>query len=161
MALLQFKIEKSKQFFLDDRKILNAVKRAKVRALLYPAAAIRLTAIRSIRKRDGTSQPGSPPLSHGAHLLRSHIYYLPQPSRADVHWVLIGAARLNKPGLAPNALEFGGDVRPSPRLNAMRRKAGHSELKTVKIAARPFMKPALDANIEKVPAAWKNAVVIQ
>lgn len=91
-----------------------------------------------------SSRPGTPPISRTG-LLRQFIFFAYDWNKASV---VIGPAKLNKPGAAPNALEYGGTTQAGPK-NARR---------TVKIAARPFMRPAFDAELPKAASMWADSI---
>lgn len=109
---------------------------------------VRTIARRSIR--DGSkktrhlpSNPGQPPKNRTG-LLKDFIFYV-YLDRS----VIIGAAKLNQTlGTAPNALEHGGI---SLTNRGSRKK---KRIVEVRIKARPFMSPALDKAIPKLPGFW-------
>lgn len=57
-----------------------------------------------------------------------------------------------KNSIAPNVLEYGGPA------TVMRRRRGQRESRTVKIAARPYMGPALERERSKLPLLWRNSI---
>jgi len=152
----------------DPRKISAAVKRAKPSVTGRQAATVRKTAWFSIKKRKGPSAPGQVPHSHSG-LLKRFLRY-DYDSTGDGAAV-IGPMKTNqiffdgdgKPvrGTIPNVLEFGGTIRVlevykkwmdngrgrwvRADLRSRRRNAGlPKRLRAIKIAARPYMAPALD-----------------
>lgn len=148
-----------KHAFFDRKVVIDAVGKARSKAMLRIGGYIRLTSRRSIRKRKGSSKPGSPPHSHVG-LLRQHIYFSYDFGSKTV---VIGPALITTPGrrfatpdgdeTVPSVLEYGGSV------NMRRRSNRPGQFKKV-IAARPYMGPALDAakNADKLSAAWKGVV---
>ena len=126
-------------------KVLQAAEKASVKNLGKFGAFVRERARTSIRKRKGTSGPGSPPSSHTG-LLRDKILFLVEP---EAHNVVIGPMLLNKVSpTALKALEHGGASLVITK----------GQLRAVNIAARPFMKPAFDIELEKSPDLWKDSI---
>jgi hypothetical protein len=160
-----FRLPQAKALFFDRAAVTSQIDPASRRVLSKFGAYVRRSARSSIRqvkkkppaapaadgkKRRGrpavtTSAPGKPPLSHTG-LLRDNIFFFFDRSRRSV---VIGPIRLNKPGIAPESLEYGGDV----PVFVKKKQVG-----TVKIAARPFMGPAFRANEPKLPEMWRNAI---
>ncbi len=140
-----------KALFFDRPKVRRAVDRATLRALSKAGAFIRQRARTSIRKRAGSAQPGQPPRSHEGSLRRLILFGFDRASES----VVIGPARLNRPGDAPNILEFGG------RATVTRTRRDGKRVMTskrVRIAARPYMGPALKKELPNIPKAWANSV---
>jgi hypothetical protein len=136
-----------KSLFFDRPKVIRAVDRAKRQALSKAGAFIRQTARHSIRPRKGTSRPGSPPHSHEGSLRRLILFgYDP---RSDS--VVIGPVGFRR-STAPNVLEFGG------KATVFRRVRGRLVRQQVPIAARPYMRPALEKERPKLPSVWRNSV---
>jgi hypothetical protein len=65
--------------------------------------------------------------------------------------VVIGPVGFKKRG-APNVLEYGGDT------VVLRRRGGKLTSRRVKIAARPYMAPALEQERPKLPLLWRNSI---
>ena len=119
----------------DVPKVLRAARRTNIESLGHAGAAIRLTARRSIRKREGPSAPGSPPHTHtGA--LRSAVLYAVEKARERV---VIGPAFAGV-GTSAMAHEFGGRYRKS------------------RYSKRPFMGPALEKLRDRLPRMWAASV---
>ena len=135
---------KVKTLFFDSPAVIAAVDNATRKVLNRIGGMIRLTARRSIKKapsHNSISKPGKPPLSHTG-LLRNYIYYSFDPQSRSV---VVGPAALNAKGKnVPRTLEHSGTAK--------------IKSKTVHIAARPFMAPALRVNQPKKAALWKNSV---
>lgn len=164
-----------KELFFDKAKVVRAVNKAR-RAILSKAGAfIRQRAKTSMRKRKGTSAPGEPPYAHEGSL-RRFMFFGYDPS-ADT--VVVGPAKTNqvffnrdrKPvkGTVPSTLEYGGqitvlEVMKNGRwqradLRSKRRIAGlPTRYRKVSIKPRPFMRPALLAELPRLPALWRNSV---
>ena len=136
MISMTFKAADAKNLFFDRAKVVNALHKKTLRGLSKAGAFVRTRSRHSIRKRKGISAAGGPPHSHVG-LLRDKIFFFLDPSREVV---VVGPVRLNKPGEAPRLLEKGGMFRRNGR--------------TMRYAARPFMKPALDAEAPKFPSFW-------
>ena len=66
---------------------------------------------------------------------------------------MVGPARLGKSTGAPETLEFGGTT------VIERQRSGRREKSTVRIAARPYMAPALQREASKLPEQLRNSVV--
>jgi len=139
-----------KDVFFDTAKVKRSVDKATRKALSRAGAFIRTTARRSIRKRKGISKPGNPPSSHEGDLRRLIFFGLGPDKRS----VIIGPVKFNQRGNAPQALEHGGFTTILKRNHKTRK----FEVKQVRIAARPFMAPALEEEIPKLPKRWHNSV---
>lgn len=137
-----------KDLFFDRHVITQAVDKAKREVLSRAGAFIRTTARTSIRKRRGTSPPGSPPYSHTGLLRRWVLFGYDRSSDS----VVVGPARLNRPGDAPHTLEFGGTTK------AVRRRRGRRIERRVRIAKRPYMAPALEKEAPRLPRLWAGSV---
>jgi len=139
---------KIKQLFFDKAKVIRAVDKARRAVLSKAGAFIRTTARRSLRRRKGPAPPGKPPSSHTG-LLKKFIYFGYEPASDSV---VIGPAKLNKPGAAPRVLEHGG------KTVVKRRRRGRIVRRQVKIEARPYMGPALKKELPKFPKLWAGSV---
>ena len=140
---------KVRVLFFDSPLVVRKVDRANRRALGKAGAFVRRRAKTSIRSHKGTSPPGHAPYSHKMHLRRL-LFFALGPAHDTV---VIGPLRFKK-GEAPNLLEFGGRaVRQRLRSSG---KLGPK--KVVVYKKRPFMGPALDAEIPNLPNRWRNSV---
>lgn len=191
-----FKIDPKKWFF-DRALVQNKVDKARIKNLSKIGAFIRTRSRRSIRKRKGASQPGTPPHSHVG-LLRDGILFAYDNENGSV---VVGPRKLNqvsvvngqfRSGTVPEILEYGGSIGVVEvwatwltnkdgtkggwtRLDLRRRgskKLAHLAVadpevvsnqvrnRVVKIEPRPFMQPALKAEITnpKLKAAWENTI---
>lgn len=159
-----FTIRITSQFF-DRPAVIKAVDRAKKRELSRAGAYVRSTARRSIkparrkpkarpkrRRRKPavvrTSQPGQPPKMHtrtGRNLRL--ILFAWEPTRQSV---VIGPVLFkSRDGVRiPEVLEKGG------RSYAVKRGKKYR----TRVAARPYMSPALAANAPKFPDLFRNSV---
>ncbi len=136
-----------KQMFFDRPKVKRAVDAARRRVLSKAGAFIRQTARTSIRKRKGTSKPGSPPYSHVGLLRRFILFGYDRQSES----VVIGPVGI-KGSTAPRVLEQGGTT------TVTRGRRGKRTERRVRVAARPYMNPALEKERPKLPELWRNSV---
>ena len=139
-------IRQAPQFFFDRPKVKDAVNRATRKVLSKFGAFVRTAARHSIKKRKATAPPGTPPSSHTG-LLKKFIFF---GYDRDKDSVVIGPAKLKNKTDAPQVLEYGGDT--TLELGKKRRK------ERVHIAARPFMGPAFEEEVPKLPAMWRDSV---
>lgn len=134
----------------ETHKVIEAANKAAYENFRHAAASIRLEARESIktatpatRKHKGRkgkgrraskgSAPGTPPLTR-RRLLPNAIVF-----NADKFGAIIGP-RFARAGTVGMAHEFGG------------------KYKTNKYPARPFMGPALEANVSRFAASWRNSI---
>jgi hypothetical protein len=178
--MIGFKIDQAKGLFFDAPKIVAAVDRATRQVLSKFGAYVRTAARSSIRKRRRISEAGSPPSSHTG-ILKRFLYFGYDPERESV---VIGPARTNQifvdgngqpeGGLVPPVLEYGGrisvlEVRyPGGKwhpVSLRRFRSGRvaeyqeeTRRRVVTIQPRPYMHPALNQELPKLPAMWRNSV---
>lgn len=136
-----------KDLFFDRAAVMGAVDAAKRKVLSKAGAFIRTAARTSIRKRKGSAAPGKPPHSHEGSLRRLILFGYDRTSDS----VVVGPVGF-KNSTAPSALEYGGSA------TVTRRRRGRRESRTVKIAARPYMGPALEKERPRLPLLWRNSV---
>lgn len=177
-------LESTKNWFFDSPKVLAAVEKAERGVLSRQGAFIRRRAKSSIRKRKAASQPGNPPSSHTG-LLRDYIFFAFDPVTRSV---VIGPTKTNQvsftqdkaghwrstTGTGAAALEYGGSI---TRLEVLRKWAGGEEewvradlrsarriqylkkrMRTIHMAARPYMRPAESAERSKFAPMFRNTV---
>lgn len=143
--MIGLKVDAAKKGFFDREAVMEAVDRATLRVLSRFGAFVRTRARTSIRRRKGTSPAGGPPYSHVG-LLRNLIFFA---FDADRRSVVVGPVLINSPTGAPENLEYGGQADlPMPKGGSRR----------VTIAPRPYMGPALDAELPGLPAMWQDSV---
>jgi hypothetical protein len=131
-----------KTMFFDRKSIRNKVDLRTRKVLSKFGSYVRLTARKSIRKRKGTSKPGSPPFSHKG-TLKKFLFF---DYDANKRSVVIGPVIVpGKPGKAPSVLEHGGRV-TLPRGNS------------AAIAPRPFMQPAFIKELAQIKTLWKDSI---
>ena len=134
----------AKGAFFDRAKVKNTVDAGTQRVLSRFGAFVRTRARTSIRKRKGTSPPGSPPHSHVG-LLRKFILFAYDPQRKSV---VIGPTLIRAESQAPRLLEHGGEVVRRTKHKARR----------MHYRPRPFMGPAFQKEKAALPALWKDSV---
>ena len=129
----------------NDKAIWRAVKFGAKKMLGRFGAYVWTTAWQSFRKRKAISEPGSPPNAHVMSWRKLIAFH------ATDEVVYIGPIRLSdKFGMATRTLELGGEVEIPGHRNHSARRAFYR--------ARPFMQPAFDAELAKVPQLLKNFV---
>ena len=128
----------------DGNRIVRRCERASQSILMRAGAFIRRRARSSIRKRKRISAPGKPPSSHTGRLKGLILFGYDRGSES----VVIGPRTTGNRDQAGETLEHGKTVR-----NRRRRRR-------IRYRARPFMGPALKAEIDagKLPKLWANSV---
>jgi len=106
-----------------------------IRSLGHAAAAIRLTARRSIRQSLRAAAPGRPPHTRRGLLRRAVLYFVETAQER----ALIGPAH-SFVGTSASAHEFGGTYRGQ------------------RYPQRPLMGPALLALVPRLPAFWASSI---
>ena len=120
---------------INTEKVVRAANRANFECLTHAAAAIRLTARRSIRRSKRQSSPGSPPHTRAGQLKRAILYAV---ERQKANAIIGPSAQVV--GTSGHAHEFGGRYR----------KQNYPK--------RPFMGPALMENLPRLPKFWAASV---
>jgi hypothetical protein len=151
--------------FFDREAVVRAVGRAKTKILNETGRLIRKRAQASIKYEDGPSRPGEPPHGHksgqrktvskstgrvrhrAVSFLREFLFYKFDPATESV---VVGPEKLGSTidSRALPALEYGGSATISDR----------GKRKTVRIKERPFMGPALKAELPGFLNMWKDSV---
>lgn len=177
-----FKIDmRLKDVFFDRPNLLFAIDAAERKTLSRIGAFLRKRARSQLRKRKRVSQAGESPSVHSndnVQTLRNILFGY----EASTHGVVVGPVKLNqyqslngafRSGTIPELLEFGGEAgirewySPFSKRwiqGALRSKRRRAEVRTrvrrAKYKARPFMGPALDAEVQAgtIPAAWSGAI---
>jgi hypothetical protein len=128
--------------FFDKQAVRDKVDVGTRRVLSKFGAFVRRTARRSIRPRKRISNPGAPPSSHLG-LLKKFIFFGYEPTARSV---VIGPVRLsqNGRGEAPALLEHGG--------------TGKIGKRRARYRPRPFMGPAFQKELPKLPAMWRDSI---
>jgi len=170
-----------KKFFFDRARVQRAKDRATIRGLSKYGAFVRRDARKSIkkrvatardrrllltgtkrekdlarkrieRKRRATSKPGEPPFSHVRDDKQSirNIWFAYDPRNESV---VVGPIKFNAKGKnVPAVLEHGG----SAVITFV--KNGRFVQRRVRIAARPFMRPAGIKNLPKFKQFMKDSI---
>ncbi len=117
------------------RDLQRRARHGNFQAMGHAAAAIRLTARRSIRRRQKPSRPGDPPHTRKGQLRRAIIYHVDRQRQRAV----IGPAYT---GVGRSAIshEFGGHYRRE------------------RFPRRAFMGPALERNRDRLPQHWRASI---
>lgn len=139
-----------KDMFFDRATVIRAVDGAKRAVLSKAGAFIRTAARTSIRKRKASAPAGKPPHSHEGSLRRLILFGYDKPADS----VVVGPVGFKK-SVAPNVLEYGGETVVLSRVGG---RGGRLTSRKVKIAARPFMVPALEKERPKLPLLWRNSI---
>ncbi len=163
MFALDFKA--AKEGFFDRQLVLDAVDKPTREILNEFGRLVRKDAQKSLVYDDGPSPAGQPPHAHRSRtrtriskktgkertrsvsFLREFLFYSFDKERRSV---VIGPVKLSSTvdsGALP-ALEYGGKSTI----------VDHGKEKRVSIAARPFMRPAFQAELPGLPAMWKNSI---
>jgi len=150
-SIIQFK-----KMFFDSKEVIAATDKAARNVLSKIGAFIRREAKSSIKpggRKHKTSLPGEPPRSQTG-LLKRFIFFGYDKSTQSV---VVGPAKLGgvKGKDAPHTLEYGGSTESS---SFYANKNSARPTQRVTIAARPFMNPALNKNLPKLPAMWANSI---
>lgn len=129
------------QSFFDRAAVVNALGKAKAGAMSRMGAFVRRRARSLIRRRKKSSSAGQPPSDHGGALKRLLFFAYDPGAQSTV----VGPEKFGESNGA-NALEFGGKESRKGR--------------TLNYAARPFMAPALRAEVAAgtLPKAWANSI---
>jgi hypothetical protein len=168
-----------KQQFFDNARVMRAIDGATSRVLSRFGAFVRTRAQTSMRKRKKPAPPGRPPAAHTG-LLRRFLFFAYDPARRSV---VVGPIKLTgiKVPDTPATLEYGGGrtvMRPVPGARSGRPATGRqreSFLRLVKagriasrprqlvsvqvrVEPRPYMGPALQAELPGLPALWRDSV---
>lgn len=141
--LVSFKAAKGN--FFDREAVTKGLDAAARRVLSKFGAFVRQRSRTSIRKKKGTSPPAGPPYSHVGTLRKLIFFGYDREKKA----VVVGPVLSDRPTGAPENLEHGGtaDI-PQPGGRAVR----------ATIRPRPFMGPALAAELPKLTPMWRDSV---
>lgn len=162
---MPFTVKYTTKFFFDRQRVIDRLDRRERGALSRFGAFIRRAARRLIRRtKKATSKPGQPPRSHGPEPNLRTIFFVYE-ERA--HSVIVGPVKFNSGGGAlnnnvPKTLEHGGVIgfrekrypggEWRPLLTTRRPRPGEQRrVRRYRIAARPFMGPALEQEADKFP----------
>ena len=173
-----FKFDKARSFFSSDA-VKAAVDEVERKNQAQAAGSIRTSAQRLQKYGTKPANAGDPPTAHRdgrGPLMRKRLFFA---FELRTRSTIIGPERLGS-GDALEAMEQGKSVRRtvvvkstawpmSPkqreafeRLKAERRlprrKSPRTVTKTFRVDARPFMRPALARNLDKVSGVWADSV---
>lgn len=157
--------------FFDSEAVLSALSAAERRVLSRFGAFVRRRARSSIRKRRRSAPPGQPPTNQTGRL-REGILFAYDPERRSVVIGPRSMLRMATDG-APvgttvaGVLEEGGAIQVLEeqrsanfyrRVIGRRRPQGSTRVRTVRIEARPYMRPAFEAERDKAADLWADAI---
>jgi stalled ribosome alternative rescue factor ArfA len=145
MTMLRLTLKEAKANFFDSTKVQRAVDAAERQTLRKFGSLVRLRARHSIRKRRKVSKPGNPPHSHVG-LLRNGILFAYDERRKTV---VIGAVLLRPWSQVPALLEYGGYGK---RIKKNRPGKG------AYWRARPYMRPAFEKELSRMPEMFRNSL---
>jgi hypothetical protein len=142
-----FRVDASRTFFTSE-VVIRAVSRGARAVLSRFGAFVRQRARSSIRRRKGVSVPGGPPSSHLG-LLKRGIFFGFDVERRSV---VVGPVPLaGRRAVAPRALEEGG-------ISRVKSFGRFGSWLAAYIRKRPYMQPALKAELPGLPGMWRNSV---
>jgi len=136
-----------KDLFFDRQAVKDYIGKTTARVFRWAGGYIRVTAKNSIKTEKNPfrrSHKGNPPYSRTGKLKQRILYYY---DRADQD-VIVGPM-LFRSGDIPGVLEYGG---PSTIW-----KKGKGMV-PIMVKERPYMRPALEKGIEKLPDFWAQAI---
>lgn len=137
-----------KKLFFDREKVLKAAERGQRKALSKFGAFVRRRARSSMRKRKkGHSQPGQPPFVKKGQL-KKLLFFGYDPLTKSV---VVGPAAIGKSPV-PKTHEFGG------KLTVRRKVSGKRVGVMVRYEPRPFMAPALAAELPKFADQFRGSI---
>lgn len=152
--------------FFDRAAVLNVIGKARAKILLQQGRMVRKRAQASLKYGEEVSTPGSPPRVHKTVMhtrtsrstgkvrrrmvspLREYLYFAYNPQDDNV---VVGPTRYNyaiRAGKTPGVLEYGGTTVSYT----------YGKRITVRIAARPYMAPALAAEAPGFAVMWRGQV---
>ena len=138
--MFTMRLAAAKASFFDRERVIRATDAAARRQLSRLGAFTRTRARSSIRQRRKISLPGAPPSSHVG-TLRAGILFAYEAERKTV---VIGPTSTGGRGEAPGLLERGGLAVLGGKRAVYR--------------ARPYMRPAFDAELKRLPELFRKTV---
>lgn len=134
-----------KKAFLDRTKVIRFMDKKTRIAFLRYGGLVRKIIQRSMRSRKGASSPGSPPHAHGKRQLRNlQFFSYDEKTQALVIGPVLLTVTANQ--MVTKVHEKGGEITFN---------RGTKGSVTSHYPARPAVKPAHDANIEKLITFYK------
>lgn len=140
--MLEFKAK----MFDNVDKLIRDVNRTERRFLFKVGGYLRAVAMKSIRTRKGTSQPGQPPHSHVGTLRRLIAFAVDRYGESVTVGPLSHGKFLNEKG--PGILEHGGT----------RTVYRGGKTITQRYAARPYLAPALRKTEDAMSKLWRDSI---
>ena len=138
---------------------ISAADRASGKVLRKFGSFVRRTAMQSIKRRKGISQPGSPPRSHTGALKQSIGFWHNPQARNVIIGPQINRAVKSRAFDVPRVLEEGGQAY---RYYVRRKRRGRRRRIVITgsafIKARPYMGPAFRENLPKLPQMWQDSI---
>lgn len=140
MINMGFKVKYS---FFDTAKVQRMLDKKTRQALSKAGAFIRRDAQQSMRSSKKSARPGEPPKTHKKKFLRKFLYFAYDERNKSVVIgpVLLQRTRTDK---IPRLME-GGGTRVMMRDRTLRHMRYHPH---------PYMRPAFDKNISKIPGLF-------
>lgn len=138
----------------DLTKVLSKEKKGKATSLKHAGAIIRKAAQQSLTPSNGKpSRPGNPPHTKSGKLKKSILFDVDGNGVA-----VIGPAKKSH-GFYGNIHEFGGSFVVGQKKRGRKNKDG-GDRKGMKMnfPKRPFMKPALENNLDKLPLCFQGRI---
>jgi hypothetical protein len=151
-----------KDYFFDRQKVIDRMKKANRRAMSKIGAFIRRRARSSLRRRKKPSPPGKPPSVHSRDRVATlkNILFAYDPRSESL---VVGPVKLGMgPETVPQIHEFGGVVKARQVGRSGRSRTKHKpvRVRSIRYAPRPFMGPALEAEVDAgtIPEQYKYSV---
>jgi hypothetical protein len=156
--------------FFDKPAVTNAVDKARIKVLSRQGALVRKIARNSMRKKKKASAPGQPPRVILGQV-KDFLYFVYDPTTKTV---VVGPIKLGDKSEALPTLERGGEMKVSGLLDSRGRfvplrflpavsrqkllQSGKLTTRFAKVAARPFMIPALEKAKPYLAGMYKDTV---
>lgn len=137
--------------FFSSKDVQKMVDKKTRQAQSKFGAFVRRRAKSSIRKRKAASAPGSPPSSHVGTLKNLIFFAYDERTRSTV----VGPVPFGD-GVAPKALERGGPSFVTRKTKAAKGGERLTVKRFIKVKARPFMQPALEAELPKFAGLFRG-----
>lgn len=134
--------------FRETAKVLSKFQAQARKAIYSQAGYIRTVARNSMKRIKKPSQPGQPPHAQTG-LLKDFLFFAWDASTASM---VIGPAAFKPSPEVPALLEEGGNEVAHVRIGKRWQR------KTITIAPRPYMAPALELSQDKLPEFWAKSV---
>lgn len=135
--------------FFDTDNVIKLVDASMRKSLSRFGAFVRTRSRSSIRKRKRASNPGEPPSSHTG-ILKRFIFFSYDAKNKSV---VVGPTPLRSDSTAPELLEHGGAGITSKFINRRGQERRRGQWR-----ARPFMKPAFDAELPGFLQSLKDSI---